>query len=212
MGHALGRQLQRLFSQRHYVLRDTIASIVKISHETSPMKELIAMIARHSDSNGHILWPNDTSAQQQLALALYGCELISSFDYWISSMLKLLEGTDSIEMYSKHTLIYKKYMPLKEGLAAINPIHHLSIRQALFDLASGILFSSHVALDQALPGYHIRILVEPSTGNKESAINLKASDDDLHDYVAEWIWNFSKYAEELVERSEDKYGVSYRLK
>src|SRR6266487_2458788 len=149
----LGRLLQHLLATHHPALCATIAYVVEVSHEDNPMKELADLIARHSDSDGRIQWPHDAGEQQRLALALYGCELISSFDYWVSSILKLLDGTDAIDTYSKHSLMYKKYAPLKEGLAAINPVHHLSIREALFMLASGILFSSHVTLDQAIPGH-----------------------------------------------------------
>jgi hypothetical protein len=176
------------------------------------MKELVDLVARHTDSDGYTWWPDDAHARQQLALALYGLEVVSSLDYWISTILKLLDGTDTIDTPGKHHLLYQKYVPMKEGLARINPAHRDSIRAALLTLASGILFSSHVALDQGIPGHEVHIRAAPSLGATGYSFDLKAANDDLHDYVAEWIWNFSQYAEELVERREDTYGVSYRIK
>lgn len=179
------------------------------------MKELEALLQLHSDHAGTIIWPQEQEKQEELARAIYGKGLISTLDYWVSYMLDLLYGTDKTHEYSPHTLTYQLYMPIREGLSRLDPLQQHVVATVIRHLASSILFASQVSLDQAVPGYATTVILAPITESDRSTsrpeIRLKMTRDDLHDYVGEWVWNFSKYADVLVERTEDQYGTSYRL-
>lgn len=43
-------------------------------------------------------------------------------------------------------------------------------------------------------------------------IKISSDTEDLHDDHSEWIYAFSKFKDDLVEREDNKNWVSYRLK
>lgn len=57
----------------------------------------------------------------------------------------------------------------------------------------------------------ITLLLKPKAVD-ETEIKISSDLEDLHDELSEWIYNFSKFKNDLVVKEEDKLGTSYRLK
>ena len=144
-------------------------------------------------------WPDDPHEQALIARARHGREIIANFDFWIKQAVDFLDRSDSQKPFPRKNVPYLIDKYYRERLKTLNTDQKRAVRNLLIMMASGILFSDLVALDQTPDGEYDLIL-KRSKGKYKHEISLfNDLPDELHDELNDWIVSFSEYSGEMIE-------------
>jgi hypothetical protein len=161
-----------------------------------------------------ISWPDSSKERMQLARALYGKQLIHTFDYWLKHAIDLLENsTPSEEPIRRTSKLYRQEKYFRDRLATLSPEQRQTVRHLILTLAHGLLFGSLVDIDQGDYGEFI-LAMKPKEAQTGKHVIQIAPDviQELHDELDDWILSFSQFADEITELVPIKGGWQFQRK
>ncbi len=151
--------------------------------------------------NSDVAWPDSAEEQMQLARALYGKQLIHTFDYWIKYVIDLLENpAPSEELIRQTSALSRQEKYFRSKLATLSPEQRQTVRHLILTIAHGLMFGSLVDIDQGDYGEHILAMKPKGTQAGKHAIQIAPDAfQELHDDLDDWILSFSQFADEITE-------------
>jgi hypothetical protein len=158
---------------------------------------------------GKLNVPADPKAQFDMARTLLGSSFVGTLDYLLNNALDKVENPKPSKPYIRDNEFSREDRYFRDAFEKMDPTSKEAVRKLLFRSLSGLFFSLLVDVDQFRFG-ELSISLLPKTDSPNS-IELTSPTEELHDELHEWIYQFSKFREKLVEREDTKAGVSYRL-
>lgn len=162
---------------------------------------------RYVREDNEITWPQDGQERVRLARALYGKQLIGTFDYWFSHALDLIENAEPAKPFPRKNEAYKKDAYFRNRLSTLSAEQKQVVRHLIRTTAYGVLFGVLVDIDQSDYGEFTLALKPGAVAGNGQTIQLAPDEEnDLHDELRDWILSFSRYADEITELVEIKGG------
>jgi len=159
---------------------------------------------------GDIETPNDEGERIKLARALFGLSLVNSLDYWLTQAKDYLDNDKPKEPFHRDNEFSRKDKYFRDAFSKLDN----ETREVVIDLINstitGFAFSVLTNFDQFDFGKLI-LLFKPKSKN-QTEISISSEFEDLHDDLSEWIYHFSRYKDDIVEKEENSTGTYYRLK
>jgi hypothetical protein len=159
---------------------------------------------------GEIEIPGNDQEKLQLARALLGYSIVHEIDYWLDIAKDYVQNKEPKEPFLRDNEASRKDKAFRNSFSKLDDKTKTMIVELVNSTATGIVFSLLTNFDHFDFGELILSLKPKSEKTEE--IKISSDTEDLHDELAEWIYTFSKFKEDLVEKEEHKNGVSYRLK
>lgn len=172
------------------------------------MKDIISKYLK--SDNGDIELPVDNQDRIKLARALLGYSIVHELDYWLDIAKDYIENEQPQEPFIRDNNLSKKDKSFRDVFAKLDNESKDAIKKLVNSTATGIVFSLLTNFDQFDFGEILLFLKTKSVDTTE--IKISSDLEELHDELSEWIYEFSKFKDDLVAKEEGKYGISYRLK
>jgi hypothetical protein len=161
------------------------------------VEDLQAFVASNVTDENRIRWPDDAAAQKQLARDFLGCSFIASLDYWVDHAEDYLKNPEPSKPFVRHNNAWERDSLYRACFRGLEGEERGLLMKLICEVASGVLFSALVAVDQ-LPQADVDVdIVEREDEEVVRRINVTAGDGDMHDELFEWIRRFSKHAAEF---------------
>jgi hypothetical protein len=168
---------------------------------------------KYVSDKGEIDWPEDSKERELLARALYGKELISTFDYWFSHAVDLIENPRPSKSFPRKNDAYKQDKYIRDGFSTLSLEQKQVVRDLVRRIVHGVLFGVLVDLDQSHYGeYELSLKPQRVEGNDQTIKITLDKPEELHDELNDWVLSFSKFADEIAELIEVKGGWEISLK
>ena len=167
--------------------------------------------AEHINEKGEAVWPEKSEERSELARVLYGKQLIATFDYWFNHAIDLIENPQPKKSFHRKNEAYKRDRYFRDRLSTLSNEQKQTVRNLVREVAHGILFGMLVDIDQSNYG-EIEIAMRLSEDNNELVKIAPDQPIELHDELNNWVISFSKFAYEIAELVETKYGWEIQLK
>src|SRR5262249_20684230 len=127
--------------------------------------------AKYVSDKGEISWPENGQERALLARALYGKQLISTFDYWFGHAIDLIENPRPSKSFPRKNEAYKKDKYFRGGLSTLSVEQKQVVRDLVRTIAHGVLFGALVDLDQSYYGeYELALKPRKVEGNDQTII------------------------------------------
>lgn len=168
---------------------------------------------KYVSDEGEIVWPEDSQERVLFARVLYGKQLISTFDYWFSRAVDLIENPAPPKPFQRKNEAYKEDKYFRDRFSTLSAEQKQVVRHLVRTIAHGILFGVLVDLDQSYYGeYEIALKPRKVRGNDQAIRIAPDVPNDLHNELNDWILSFSKFADEIAELIEINGGWEIGLK
>ena len=169
------------------------------------------LIEKYLVSNfGDIVIPENEDDKVKLARALLGLSIISNLDYWLDHAKDYLDNDQPKEPFIRNNELSRQDKIFRETFSKLDNETKTVILKLINSTATGVVFSMLTSFDQFDFGELI-LSLKPKAVDK-TEIKISSDLEDLHDELSEWIYTFSKFKDDLVEKEENKLGTTYRLK
>jgi hypothetical protein len=169
------------------------------------------LIDKYLISNlGDIVIPEDEDEKIKLARALLGLSIISNLDYWLDHAKDYFDNDQPKEPFIRNNELSRQDKTFRETFSKLDNETKVVILKLINSTATGVLFSMLTSFDQFDFGELI-LSLKPKAIDK-TEIKISSDLEDLHDELSEWIYTFSKFKDNLVEKEENNLGTTYRLK
>lgn len=167
--------------------------------------------AEHINEKGEVVWPERGEDRSELARVLYGRQLVDTFDYWFSHAIDLIENPQPQKVFPRKNEAYKEDKYFRDQLSTLSDEQKLVVRNLVQTIAHGILFGTLVDLDQ---GDYGEVELTMKLGERDDQTVRVTPDKpvELHDELSDWVLSFSKFADEIAELVETKYGWEFQRK
>ena len=171
---------------------------------------MVAILNKYLNSqSGDIVGPIAEEDKIKLLKALLGSSFISDLDSWLGLAQDYLENREPATPFLRDNELRRKDKLYRSSFSKLDDSTKEIIFKLILSTTSGLLFSILVNFDQFRHG-DLSISLKTKSPGQET-INITPGIDDLHDELSEWIYEFSKYKDKLVERVEEANGTSFRL-
>ena len=169
------------------------------------------LIEKYLISNfGNIVIPENEDDKIKLARALLGLSIISNLDYWLDHAKDYLDNDQPKEPFIRDNELSRKDKTFRDTFSKLDNETKTVVLKLISSTVTGVLFGMLTSFDQFDFGELI-LSLKPKAVDK-TEIKISSDLEDLHDELSEWIYTFSKYKDDLVEKEETKFGTTYRLK
>lgn len=160
---------------------------------------------RYVTATGDVTWPDDDQERTLLARALYGRQLVDTLDCWLSHVIDLVENPEPAEPFLRRNEAYEKDKYFRDRFTTLSAEQKLAVRNPVYTIAHGLLFSVLVDVDRGDYGTIVLGLIPRNKENEVQAVQIAPGECfDLHDELNDWILSFSRFADQLVELTELK--------
>jgi hypothetical protein len=191
--------------------------IIKYQHSSKPstlpatLFSMQDIIKKYLKSDfGDIEIPDNDQEKFKLARALLGSSIVHRLDYWLDIAKDYVENKEPKEPFVRVNELSRKDKIFRETFSKLDNETKAVIIKLVNATTTGIVFSLLTNFDQFDFGDLTISLKPKSTDSTE--IKISSDLEDLHDELSEWIYSFSKFKDELVEKEENKNWTSYRIK
>lgn len=167
-------------------------------------------IDAYSDNFGNLNVPTDSRERVTMARDLLGYSLVHKLDYWLDFAIDKINNASPAEPYTRENEYAKRDRSLREPFANFDKEAKEAVLRLLSKTMSGLLFGILTDFDQFDFG-ELSIMLTTKSEDPVS-IEITAPPEELHDELGEWIYEFSKYREQLVERTVSSFGTEYGFK
>ncbi len=161
---------------------------------------------------GEIAWPVDSQECALLARVLYGKQLISTFDYWFSRAIDLIENSGPPTPFPRKNEAYKEDKYFRDKLSTLSVEQKQVVRNLVRTITHGVLFGVLADFDQSDYGEYELALKPGGVESNGQTVSVAPNKHDLHDELNDWILSFSKFADEITELIEIKGGWQFQIK
>ena len=159
---------------------------------------------------GDIDLPADSEERIRLARTLLGRTIVNILDYWLDWAKDYIENSEPKEPFTRDNEFSRKDKLFRDTLSPLDPETKEIVLKLINSVATGIFFGMLTKFDQFRFGELI-LSLRPKTDDK-TEIKITSDAEDLHDELSEWIYAFSKFRDDLVEKEDNEYGTTYRFK
>ena len=159
---------------------------------------------------GDLEIPDSDQEKLKLARALLGSSIVHGLDYWLDIAKDYVENKDPKEPFLRDNEFSRKDKTFRDTFSKLDKETKEVIIKLVNSTATGIVFSLLTSLDQFDYG-DLTLSLKPKSA-EPTEIKISSDTEGLHDNLSEWIYTFSKFKDDLVEREENKNSLSYRLK
>ena len=166
--------------------------------------------AKYVDADSNVTWPEDPREKTLLARAIFGKWLIGKFDSLIDEGFDFIENPAPNRTYSRRNMVAKRDEYFRAGFKNLSAEQKAVVKQLMFEMIEGTLFSTLVTLDQTRYGQYLLSLQTNGADGAGEIIPI-APDNymELHEELNEWILRFSKHSSQLLEVIDIKGGQQF---
>ena len=154
--------------------------------------------------------PENDQEKLKLARALFGYSIVDQLDCWLAIARDYIENKEPKEPFVRVNELSRKDKLFRETFSKLDAETKAIIIKLVNSTMTGIVFSLLTKLDQFDFG-ELKISLKPKSTDC-TEIKISSDSEDLHDELSEWIYSFSNFKDELVEKKENKNWTTYRLK
>lgn len=183
------------------------------------MNKLAEFWQAHLDEDNQIAWPEPQAERDALARTFFGLGFVEALDSWLERADDLLDNAipddESLNRGdTKRAVEDKKY---RDCFAALTPDQKTVLRRLVRHSVHGAMFSVLVHIDQIPRGEFEICLIDKRPDSSEVRARVYPLNEnrtlDLHDEFYDWIWEFSRYAKELMTKvpSHGGFIVQYTV-
>ena len=160
--------------------------------------------------SGDIEIPDTEKEKLKLARALLGYSIVHKLDYWLDTAKDFVENKEPKESLLRDNEFSRNDKTFRDTFTKLDKRTQELIIKLVNSTATGIIFSMLTNIDQFDFG-ELTLSLKPKSA-ETTVIKISSDTQDLHDDLAEWIYTFSKFKDDLVEKEESKNWISYRIK
>jgi hypothetical protein len=159
---------------------------------------------------GEIGLPTEEAERIELARALFGYSIVNRLDYWLDIAKDLLESDAPKQPFLRDNAASRKDKAFREVFSKMDAASKEAVLKLLNTTATGLVFSMLTNLDQFDFG-QLSLTLQPKSAEPVN-IPITTEEAELHEELAVWVYKYSKFKADLVEKQESSLGTSYALK